>query len=189
MLQILQLMYYQYNKDLKIIVYVIATRAIFQLRTDYQINDLPTTKNYSTAYNGLMVGVEKIISSGKKIVFVVDNPTLPHPEDCMIRKTEFNYINKIIIKEKPNCSISLSKHRQLSENYIKLLKQIKSNYPDKIYLFDMVPLLCENGTCGQMKNGRYLYGNTDHISDYAAGIVGEKINYFLSHLQETESLP
>lgn len=170
------------NKDVKIVVYVIATRAIFQLTTDYNLNDLPTTKNYDIAYKGLMVGVDKVISAGKKIVFVIDNPTLPHPEDCMVRKTIFEFINKNLVNKNSKCSISLSKQRLLSSNYLKLLNKIKNTHPNKIYLFDMVPILCENGTCGQIKNNRYLYGNTDHISDYSAGVVGNKLNEFLDNL-------
>ncbi|HDW2632164.1 TPA: acyltransferase [Escherichia coli] len=170
------------NKDIKFVVYVVATRAIFQLSRDYHINDLPTTKNYDVAYKGLMVGVDKLISSGKKVVLVVDNPTLPHPEDCMVRKTGFDFINNMLVKENKNCSISLDKHRNLSAIYLRLLNDIKQNHPNKIYIFDMVPLLCENGTCGQTKDGRYLYGSTDHISDYASGIVGKELNKFLNNL-------
>lgn len=170
------------NHDIKIVVYVVATRAIFQLSRDYHINDLPTTKNYDVAYKGLMVGIDKLISSGKKVVLVVDNPTLPHPEDCMVRKTGFDFINNMLVKENKNCSISLDKHRNLSAIYLRLLNDIKQNHPNQIYIFDMVPLLCENGTCGQTKDGRYLYGSTDHISDYAAGIVGKELNQFLNNL-------
>jgi hypothetical protein len=46
-----------------------------------------------------------------------------------------------------------------------------------------VPDLCNmtNSTCNMHKDGRYLYGTTDHISEFAANLVGSRINNYLKN--------
>jgi hypothetical protein len=38
----------------------------------------------------------------------------------------------------------------------------------------------DQGVCNAVKNGRMMYSYTDHISDYAAGIIGKDLNQFLN---------
>ena len=48
-------------------------------------------------------------------------------------------------------------------------------------IVDTTPYLCdeEQGLCLAHKNGRRLYEYSDHISDYAAGLIGEGLNGML----------
>ncbi|AVY99277.1 hypothetical protein DAI21_17280 [Lelliottia sp. WB101] len=171
------------DKNIKYVVYVIAARAIFQLKTDYHIHDLPNSKKYQVAYDGLMAGVKQFIDSGKKVVFVIDNPTLPYPEDCLVRNVQFPLIGSKLANINKGCEITLSEHYALSKQYNKLLEEIKSSNPERIYLFDTVNILCDEEKCKQTKDGNYLYGVTDHISDYASGVVGNKLNEYLKTLK------
>lgn len=168
------------NTDLKVVVYVVASRAIFQLKSDDSIEDMPSTKNYKLALTGLMSGVDKIVSSGKKVVFVVDNPTLAHPENCLGRKTTIGVINDFITSENKNCSVSVSKQLTLSENYRNLLEQLKSKYPNNVYTLETIDIMCEKGQCSHRKDGHFMYSETDHVSGYAAGLIGDKLNKFLA---------
>lgn len=169
------------SNDIKIAVYVIASRAIFQLKSDDSISDLPETKNYELALNGLLAGVDKIVASGKKVVFVIDNPTLAHPESCMDRKTTINSVNDYLISshENKNCSISVAEQLRLSKKYRDLLSEIERKYPNKVYTFETIDIMCDKGICSHHKDGHFMYSETDHISGYAGGIIGKELNEFL----------
>ena len=116
--------------------------------------------------------------------YVLDNPTLPHPEDCLYRKTSISFVNSILIKENsnPKCVLSLDKHLSLSSKYRELLEEVKATYPDDVEIFDTTKYLCdmEKRECTHMKDGRFLYSYSDHISDYAAGLIGRDLNTFLN---------
>lgn len=172
-----------HNENIKIVVYMIATRAIFQLNNDYSIDDLPNTNNYDVALNGLVKGVSILQKSGKKVVFVIDNPTLPHPEDCLIRKTTIAPLNTLLLSDMKKCYVTVSEQRKLSKNYLRLLNEIKSRYPDDVYLFDTVPFMCEGEVCSHKKDGHFMYSSSDHISNYAAGIIGKSLNDFLTTIK------
>nr|WP_318379977.1 acyltransferase family protein [uncultured Enterobacter sp.]DAI86873.1 MAG TPA: putative acyltransferase [Caudoviricetes sp.] len=171
------------NTDIKVVVYVVASRAIFQLKNDYSIEDMPQTKNYKLALDGILVGVDKLVSSGKKVVFVIDNPTLAHPENCLERKTTIPLVNNLLVSENKNCSVSVKRQLALSENYRKLLNDIKNRHPKNVYTFETIDIMCDTGQCTHRKDGHFMYSDTDHISGYAAGLIGDKLNKYLSTIK------
>ena len=174
------------NKDIDVVLIATATRAIFQLRNDTDIEDLEKSPNYQVGLEGLQRVVDILRSNQKKVVFLVDNPTLPHPEDCLPRTTNSVVLNRLI-KQTMNqrCQLPLEKHLQLSRKYRDLLNTLVTNNPDTVSLFDSTPFLCDlkEKLCSTERNGRLLYGDTDHISDYAAGQIGQQLNRYLESIR------
>jgi peptidoglycan/LPS O-acetylase OafA/YrhL len=172
------------NEDIKTVVLVTATRSIFKLKTDYSINDLPETtdNNYAEALAGFKNVVYRFISAGKQVVIVVDNPSLQDPSVCLIRNTESELINGLIANKNSFCSISIERQIALSEKYRKLLYEIQKVNPKDIKIFETVHDFCDdNGLCSISKNNHLLYSYSDHMSDYASGVVGKRLNEYLSH--------
>lgn len=171
------------NINIEKVVMVVATRNLFKLNNDYSIEDLPQSSNYDAALDGVMNNIEYLRRYGKKLVIVTDNPTLSYPVDCQDRKTNFSFLNSFLKNKngKLNCEISLNRHIELTAQYRKLLETIESRYPNDVRIFDTTKFLCDlnDGVCRMHKNGRALYSITDHISDYAAGIIGFELNKFL----------
>ncbi len=168
------------NKSIETVVLVTATRNLFNIHT---IEELPSTPNYAAAFEGLSNTIDKFIKVGKKIVLVVDNPTLPEPKDCMGRTTSSDLINALFpTQAKTRCRLDLSQHEQLNGQYRQLLLEIEKKYPQQVRVFDSTAQLCdmERRVCLPYKNGRLLYSFTDHISDYAAGLIGQDLNQFLA---------
>jgi peptidoglycan/LPS O-acetylase OafA/YrhL len=170
------------NASVETVVVATSTRALFQLNTDYDIDDLPASNNAGSARRALLDTTGQLVRAGKKVVFVVDNPTLPHPEDCLDRITALPLVNRLLTRENPKCTIALDRHLALSRKYRMLLNDLVAAYPNDVALFDTMKILCDEaaGQCGMRKGGRFMYGNTDHISDYAAGLVGKELNRFLN---------
>ena len=172
------------NKEIDTVAFMTATRILFSLRTSRALEDLPGSPNYEVALEGLSNAAKKMIQAGKKVVLIVDNPTIPaDPKDCLERRTSVGIINTMLPDETDKrCSVSLSHHLELTEKYRKLLLEVQSRYPENILIFDTIPYLCdaEKDICPSVKNGRRLYDYSDHISDYAAGLIGQGLNDFLS---------
>ena len=113
---------------------------------------------------------------------MVDNPALPAPEDCAARKTSSGFLNSFIGNgTNPNCFVKLNEFNEQIAIYRKLLMEIKSRHPKTVDIFDPTGIYCsdELGICGPARDGRPLYAYTDHISDYAAGLVGSNLNRLL----------
>lgn len=171
------------NRDVEKVVIVIADRAIFQIKNDSSLRDLETNKNFDIAFDGLKTAIDILKTSGKKIVIVADNPTLPHPEDCINRQTEIAIVNKVVTRDNPECTLSVTNHRLLTKKYRDLLNKLKDTYPEDLSIFETLEYYCDlkAGLCSHSKDGRALYSYTDHISDYASGLVGKGLNNFLAN--------
>jgi peptidoglycan/LPS O-acetylase OafA/YrhL len=171
------------NRSIEKIVLVVATRELFALKTDFSVDDLPSSKNYLPALQGLENTVGLVTKANKKVVIVTDNPSLPYPEDCLRRVTGIGFIDKITdaYQTKSQCRLELGRHLELTEQYRMLLSQVQREFPDSVRIFDTTKYLCdlEQGVCLPDKDGRALYQFTDHVSDYAAGLIGKGLNEFL----------
>jgi hypothetical protein len=171
------------NKDIESVVFAIASRELFNLKNSYTIEDLPKSPYYDLALKDLNGLVQPFVAAGKTVVLLVDNPTLPDARDCIERKTGFEWLDSYIQQKFAwRCHVQISRQQELSKRYRDLLSEIARKAPDKIKIFDPTNLLCDQtrGVCDAVKNGRILYGYTDHVSDYAAGIVGKDLNEFLN---------
>jgi peptidoglycan/LPS O-acetylase OafA/YrhL len=169
------------NPDIRVVVIATSARAMFSLEHDYNIEDLPTNGNRDAVAAGMHNTVEKLVHARKKVVLVVDNPTLPHPEDCLGRVTALPVVNRLLVAENGKCRISLDRQLQLSQKYRSVLEEVRAAFPDDVALFETATYLCDSATgyCGMRKDGRFLYGHTDHVSDYAAGLIGKDLNQFV----------
>lgn len=174
------------SEEIEVIVIAVATRSIFNLRNDRDINDLPSSPYYDTALEGMQRGISRLVESGKKVIFIVDNPTLPPPASCLNRRTGSDFLNQVLSLEEreSGCAIALDKHKELSHKYQSLLREMHSTAPNDIFILNTLPILCDQteGVCETFKEGRALYSFTDHISDYAAGLIGQELNSLLSNM-------
>jgi len=174
------------SKEIDVVVFAVATRTLFNLGTDYDINGLPSSPYFKVAYDGMLRAADEVIESGKKVVLVVDNPTLPYPQHCWERRTGSSVVDHVLRLDERNkpCRLELNEYYRLSRQYRKLLIDLQRTNPEKILLFDTIPYLCDSkrNECLTFVGDRPLYGKTDHLSDYAAGIVGKALNEFLSNL-------
>jgi peptidoglycan/LPS O-acetylase OafA/YrhL len=171
------------NKNIETVVFVMATNNLFALNNDSSIEELPNSKYYAAAVEGLDNAVSRLTGAGKKVVLLVDNPTLPDPHDCMPRRINSGVIGGFL-KRGPNpaCGVSIARHLELSSKYRALLDEVASRHPGRVTVFDTLKYLCDFAAerCLPYKNGQMLYSYTYHISDYAAGLIGRDLNLYLA---------
>lgn len=164
------------------VVVGVSTRALFRLENDYSIEDLPSSKNYKSARDGFEQFIQKLLEQNKKVMILIDNPTLPHPEDCLHRKTSIHLLERYIGGVNKKCTITIEEQLRLSKQYRELIDYLEKKYPNQIESFDTLKFLCdsESGNCPSIQNGRPLYGVSDHISDFSSGKIGDQINTVLN---------
>jgi hypothetical protein len=106
---------------------------------------------------------------------------LPPPEDCINRATSLPILNPFLFHN-ARCLLPLTRHRELLAKYRALLDAAQKRYRPSVAVFDTTSLMCDlqSGICPPFKDGRLLYSYTDHISDYAAGLIGKGLNRLMA---------
>lgn len=178
------------NQQIKVVVIATSIRHLFQLKTDDSVSDLASSPFQSEAEQGLGNFIDALLRLNKKVIFLVDNPTLPHPEDCIKRVSNVVPIDWLLPKKRNSkCEITYEEYLQSTEKYRMMIASLKNQFGERLFLFETAPFLCdtsEGGLCSMTKdnapNGRPLYTISDHISDYASGIIGGEINHFIANL-------
>jgi hypothetical protein len=170
------------NDNVQVVLFVGASRNLFGLNEKKFLDDLESSPNFDLAYEAVQNAINPLKAAGKKIVILEDNPTLAFPEDCLQRKSTISAINYFFPKKlNLRCVLTVEQHQQRTEKYRLLLAKLEKNNPGTVKIFYTTPILCDEGkgVCEISKNGRLLYSYSDHISDYAAGLIGKPLNEWL----------
>jgi peptidoglycan/LPS O-acetylase OafA/YrhL len=179
------------NPEIEVVVFTMATRALFQLKNDDSIDDLPASKNAGLALDGLDRAVNRLVKAGKKVVITVDNPTLKEPKKCVSRATGLDFVNDSLqlVPNQPLCHIPFDRHMELSRQYREVLENLQAKYAGKLRVFDPLDLLCDmkNRVCGPSLNGVVLYRYSDHISERASVLIANKLVPFVERFAQERS--
>jgi peptidoglycan/LPS O-acetylase OafA/YrhL len=167
------------DKNIKTVVLSNALRGFTSLNQttgfiDYQV---PSEK-ISTWVKAYSSAIQHLQGAGKKVVFVMDNPTLPDPNSCLSGDmTPFAILNIFIHRNaNQNCHVSYSDHLKGTAPYREFIQQLQAQNPE-LLIFDPTPLLCDlnTNTCSISEGDSFLYSYGDHISDYASSKVATQL--------------
>lgn len=170
------------NPDISTVVIVSAMRNLFHMELyDGYVRDLAKSNFFDKAYEGLSNTIAQFVTTHKKVVIVIDNPALPETSDCIVRKSVWQGVNMLINQDRQKCYISRTLFLNQTKIYRKLLQKVAAKFPGSVQIFDPTDIYCDRklDVCGPFLNGKRLYGGTDHISDYTAGLVGKELNHYL----------
>ncbi|WP_050419102.1 acyltransferase family protein [Bradyrhizobium tropiciagri] len=173
------------NRDIKVVVFTTAMRALFQLKNSTSIDDLPASKNFDIAFSGLNEAASRLIKAGKKVVLTIDNPALNDPKECLSRVTAIPFLRRVLKASRVDgCSISYDRFLELSAQYRLLLEKLKRKHPEDLLIFDPLDLLCDMKArlCSSSLDGRLLYDDSDHISQYSSFRIARKLVPFVESL-------
>ncbi|WP_310614541.1 SGNH hydrolase domain-containing protein [Limnohabitans sp.] len=164
---------------IKTVVLHSALRSLTPLNQTTGLIDYPVTPEKITswvdAYSNAIQTLEK---SGKRVVFVIDNPTLPDPSSCISGDmTPFAWLNKLIYRNvNPHCTVQYTDHIKGTAPYQTFLKQLQAANPS-LLVFDPLQQLCDipKNSCTYAENRIFLYSYGDHISDYAGSKIAREL--------------
>ncbi len=158
------------SPSIKVVVLVNALRTTFAADNDtgFPVGDTEALTRMRLAnYDHLL---RQLQAKGKKVVLVIDNPTLPDPRSCVSGgMTPSPWLNQVIKrKPHPRCTISYQEHVRGTAPYRALVQAVQAQHPE-LTVFDPTPLLCDvaHDRCTMIDQGQYLYSYSDHLSDFA----------------------
>lgn len=144
---------------------------------DNKFTDLddPNLNSEQSLLRGYEKNVEKLLSAGKTVIFLVDNPHVTQtPDLCLRRPLRFSN------EDYRGCSISREQHFADTREYTEMIEALKAKYP-QLLVFDPIDEYCNAESCPVLDDGHSLFGYTDHISDYANNKAGRAfLNWFES---------
>ena len=159
------------NPAIEVVALSNALRVTFPVNSDtgFISADAPPAK--IAAYSRAIGQLEQ---AGKRVIFVIDNPTFPDPTSCISGGlTSSLYLNQLLRrKENPYCKIRYTDHLAGTLAYSQFVAELKRLHPS-LTVYDPTPLLCDipNNLCTISQQGKFLYSYGDHISDFANSMI------------------
>jgi len=172
------------NPEIDVVVLEGAIRAMFGIGDETSFVQLPDSPYYNIVADGLRASIQILTDAGKKVVLYFDNPPLPNPEDCLQRKTAIGFLNRLLTRTNPLCELPIQTFMDQTSKYRAMLNQLKEEFSGMVNIFDSTEIFCgsDDHICRHVRWNNFMYSYTDHPSDYAAGIIGQKLNPFLESL-------
>jgi hypothetical protein len=163
------------NPSIKLVALVVAMRDIFPVNGETGFiegnADASAIDIYSRA-------IRQLEQAGKRVVFVLDNPTFPDPRSCINGGLTSNpLLNKFLWrKSKSRCTISYTDHLAGTDAYRRFVAELGQRNPG-LTVYDPTPLLCDirGDRCTITRDGKFLYSYADHISDYANSLIAHDL--------------
>ena len=168
------------NPNLQVIVMANALRGLFPLDADtgFIANSAIATEVIDQMVAAYTRKITQWQSLGKRVVFVIDNPTLPDPNSCITGGlTPFESLNKVLRRaENPYCKLKYSDHIKGTAPFQHFISKLKQANP-ALLVYDPLPLLCDipADMCTIERDGKFLYSYGDHISDYAGMLIADQL--------------
>ena len=168
------------NPNLQVIVMANALRGLFPLDADTGLIansalDMEAIDQMVATYTRKITQWQSL---GKRVVFVIDNPTLPDPNSCITGGlTPFESLNKVLRRaENPYCKLKYSDHMKGTAPFQQFITKLKRANP-ALLVYDPLPLLCDipADICTIERDGKFLYSYGDHISDHAGMLIADQL--------------
>lgn len=162
------------DPSIRVVAWTVALRTILPLDAETGFVVPGATSSEKIATYSRAIG--ELEQSGKRVVFVIDNPTFPDPTTCISGGATSNaFLNQFLRrKENPYCRISYTDHLAGTHAYWQFVEELQRLHP-RLVVYDPTPLLCDisNNVCTVTRNGKFLYSYGDHISDYANSMIAQ----------------
>lgn len=159
-----------------------AVRAMFESPVETDFAWLPSSPHYDKVDDALRETVRRLVDGGKTVVLHVDNPALAAPEDCSNRRSTIGWLNSLSA-DNPACSVTRQRFLADTAEYRRLLQRIADDFGPSVRVFDATDVFCDAESCRHIVDGVRLFSYTDHPSDDAADLVGQRLNDFLATLR------
>lgn len=165
------------------LVMAVSTRGLFQLSRDDSLDELINYKSYDEVLARFSEGIGEALRLNKRLLLVIDNPTFPAPEKCASRDLGIEWMDEYAKTHRPSCVMTLDTYNTQTALYKQLIKDTLNKHKGhEIVVYDTTADLCDfeqEGLCKMHREGHFLYGMTDHISEHAAQLIGKKINHLV----------
>lgn len=163
------------DPDIQVVVLGTGVRILMQHTFS---DDSGKLSSEQAMWHGLSTAISDLERAGKKVVFLIDNPTVIDPSWCLPpRVTQSTHLNQLLVRPiDSRCTITYEQHLKEIQSYLNGVAALQAQHPNLI-VYRPDHLLCdlEKGVCPVQKNGHFLYSYDDHLSDYGAGLIADEL--------------
>ena len=118
--------------------------------------------------NGLLRTLKRITALNKEIIFVRNTPTISEDlRDYCIKRN-------VLGAQSMNCTIPRVQYESQRAKEAPLIKAIELGMPN-VKIFDPLDIFCDQTVCYLIKDGRSLYRDHNHLSEYGSSLIGREI--------------
>jgi peptidoglycan/LPS O-acetylase OafA/YrhL len=103
--------------------------------------------------------LDRFVSAGKQVVFVLDNPELGFDPRSCLDSRPLRISNQV---RRP-CAVPRSEYDARNKDYRTVVLSVLKDYPG-VKLFDAAAYLCDDTWCRAMRDDKILYFDGDHLS-------------------------
>lgn len=172
------------NPDIKVVALAVALRGIFPVDGNTGYITAAPAPDKTASYS---LTIQLLEQAGKRVVFVIDNPTFPDPTSCISGGlTASPLLNQFLRrKENPLCTIRYTDHLAGTQAYRQFIGALQQRHPG-LTVYDPTPLLCDipRNLCTISHEGKFLYSYGDHISDYANTLIARDMLTVIGKLRK-----
>lgn len=143
---------------------------------NFYLLDNPSVQSKSKVFEiGLRRTLDLLLSKNKKIIFVLENPTLDFdPSSCRLNRP-------FSLSDRSACLISFENFMEEHRVYRDLSFSVLRDYPT-VTVFDSAKYLCDGSKCFGKINNRVLYGDRNHLSDDGAKYLSQFLVPYIEKL-------
>jgi len=172
------------NPEIRIVIlsslwpYFKANGDIYNPHEHDEVNGVYSTVGKSgpeNSYEAFMGGLERrvsfLVDQGVVPVIALSTPTFPYnPDTCFASRPLRSATN--------SCSVSLAEEMKRQQTFRAGVKSIAARFPT-VLTFDPLPVICHDGLCNMIKDGRPMLRDVGHLSKEGSEIVGASLTKFL----------
>ena len=165
------------SPSIKLMIWVVALRNTFP--TERSTGFVAGNKLPEEVLDFYGAVIRQASKAGKRVMIVIDNPTLPDPRSCVSGPltTSPSLANVLRRNQDPRCKLRYSEHLAGTAPYRAFVEELRRRYPE-LLVYDPTPKLCDiaNDSCSIVQDGKFLYSYSDHISDFANSMIARNMS-------------
>lgn len=117
-------------------------------------------RNVDTFKKGMYFTLDRLVGSGKKVIFIVDTPELYfNPTRCISIRPLTLWKHKL----RESCAIDRNKFESRNADYHRMVAEAKVAFPS-VKFINSYEYLCDKELCYGLVNGELLYQTRDHLT-------------------------
>jgi peptidoglycan/LPS O-acetylase OafA/YrhL len=171
------------NPSIRVVLIVTARRLLEDEGYAAHMGEAPLENG---AFAGLSALVDALQQAGKRVVFLVDNPSVGESSDCVPRRTGFapfdNWLSRF---HDPICNLAYDEYALAIKPYLDRVEALRAAH-SALAVFDSTPLLCDVAAnrCPMIRDGNFLYSYGDHISTYGGDLIAAGLSPVIQSLSQ-----
>lgn len=130
-----------------------------------------TASNREVFIQSLELTLQKLLSLQKNVIFVLDVPELGFdPRRCV----EIHRFQEYFTTPRDECGIEVATFKQRNLEYRNSVLQVLKKFPS-VKIFDAASEICDSNWCSGTRDGRLLYRDDDHLSEFGSKLVARQL--------------